>query len=125
MHNQQLFTMNKKNMPNKLLVKQKQKSFIINMNDIVYLKSQNNLTIILLTNNTELTYTKCLKQIMNKLDDSFCRINQSYAVNMHHIKEVIFDEKNLIMSNDQKIKFKHEVKDINKLIEKFIKNSTL
>jgi two-component system LytT family response regulator len=117
--------MNTETPSGKLLVKQKEKSFIINMNDIVYLKSQNNYTKILLTNNTELTYTKCLKQMMNKLDDSFCRINQSYAVNLHHIKEVIFDEKNLIMTNDQKVKFTLGVKDIHELIEKFIKNRTL
>jgi len=49
--------MNKKNMPGKLLVKQKEKSFVINMNDIVYLKSKNNYTKILLTNNVILLAT--------------------------------------------------------------------
>lgn len=55
---------------------------IINFDMIRYLKADGNYTKIFLTDGSYVLIAKTMKYLYNKLDESFIRVHQSYAVNL-------------------------------------------
>lgn len=72
----------------KHLIKQKDKTRIINVNNIIYCSSSGNYSIIHMEGQKPITVSKCLKKISNELDGNFIRISQSYLVNIDYILEI-------------------------------------
>lgn len=109
--------MTTKTTPEKLIVKRRGRMFVLNVEEIVCLKSQNNYTKIMLADDADLSCSRCLKQMIKELDNRFHRVSQSYAVNMNYINEVIWEEKCLILSNNEKVKFTISINEMMKLIK--------
>lgn len=72
------------------------------LDEIVFLKSDNNYTTFFLENNTEILVSKPIKEFDSILNDKFIRTHQSYVVNPSKIKT-------LIKSDGGYLKMKNEV----------------
>jgi two-component system, LytTR family, response regulator len=89
---------------NKLVVKRGTKNTLINVEDVVYFRSENHYSYIC-TENFEYIYNEPLKDLVDKLDPSvFRQVHRNAILNMNRIKEVIEgDNMSAVMTNGQKL----------------------
>jgi len=95
---------------------------IVAVSDIIFCKSDNNYSILVLTSDAEQIITLSLKQIEKLLSEySFIRIHQSHLINLFHIKKYV-KKKNptVIMSNKTSLNVSIANKDI--LLQKLLNN---
>lgn len=102
---------------NKIVVKRGTKNTLINVEDVIYFRSENHYSYIC-TENFEYIYNEPLKDLVNKLDPTvFRQVHRNAILNMSRIKEVIEgDNMSAVMSNGQKLQVSRShrkmVKDI-------------
>lgn len=68
------------------------KTVYVNMDDIIFCKSNGNYTEIHLANNEKKMLSKNLKDVEVKTNNSFFRVHNSYVVNINYIKEFVKNE---------------------------------
>lgn len=73
------------------------KTVFVELDDIIYCKSDGNYTEIHLVNNQKETVSKKLKDIEAQLNTNFFRIHHSYLVNLNTIKEVVTTDGNHVI----------------------------
>jgi two-component system, LytTR family, response regulator len=84
----------------------------ISLNDIVYLKADNNTTDFYLNNGRKLTAYKTLKHYETSLPINFSRIHNSYIVNINYISRINLGKSLCYLSNsDISISFSKTFKD--------------
>lgn len=81
-----------------LVVPQADRKQVIPMKDIAYVKSDNNYAVLVLQDK-KILLSKTLKWVAEKLDKHFLRVHNSYVVNLLEVKEYIFPESKIILSN--------------------------
>lgn len=88
----------------KIVVKRGTKNTLIDINDIIYFRSENHYTYIC-TNTFEYIHSEPLKDLMPKLDPSiFRQVHRNAILNIHRVKEVIEgDNMSAVMVNGQKL----------------------
>ncbi len=86
---------------------------MIPFSSIIYCESESNYTFIYLTGNKKVLLSKTLKEIEKSLDHpNFFRVQNSYLVNLNHIKEYIRGEGGeLIMSNGDEVRVSRNKKE--------------
>lgn len=73
------------------------------VDNIIYLKSENNYTHVYRKEGKSLFISKTLKHFQNKLEENqFIRIHNSYLINIYHVKQFVKGDY-VIMSNGEKI----------------------
>lgn len=77
----------------------------VNLEDIVYLKADNNTTDIQLMNGTTVNAYKTLKHFENSLPFYFLRIHKSYMVNINHVSRIHFSKSKCYINYNQIIPF--------------------
>lgn len=96
----------KKELRNKKVVLKTTESItIVDVNDIIYCKSDNSYTTFYLTNNEKITVSKSIKEYEELLSEyNFFRPHQSYLVNLNFVKKVEkSDGGSVIMKNKKEI----------------------
>ena len=85
----------------------------LDVNTILYCKSENNYTTFYLENEEKILISKTLKTFEKELDPfSFFRCHQSYLINLHHIKRYKKTDGGwIIMSNDAEIPVSRQKKE--------------
>ncbi|MDR3048006.1 MAG: LytTR family transcriptional regulator [Bacteroidales bacterium] len=79
---------NKKSLPDHIFIKNKDSSIKINYNDILYLKSNGNLTDVYLTSGEIITHKSNIKQFFDQLPTTlFARINNSTVINCSKVSK--------------------------------------
>jgi two-component system LytT family response regulator len=76
------------------------KTKYVNLNDIIYCKSDGNYTEIYLVNNQKEMLSKKLKEVEAQTNNSFFRVHNSYLVNVNYIREFVKSEGNYIILTD-------------------------
>jgi len=77
----------------------------INIQDIVYLKADNNTTDIQLINGKIVTAYKTLKHFESALPFFFVRIHKSYIVNMNHVSRIHFSKSKCYLNYNEIVPF--------------------
>ena len=77
----------------------------VNLEDIVYLKADNNTTDIQLMNGKVVNAYKTLKHFENTLPFYFLRIHKSYIVNINHVSRIHFSKSKCYINYNQIIPF--------------------
>jgi len=74
----------------KLLVRSKQRNFIVDAQDVVYATIDDGLITVVASNLEGQSNYRTIEELQSNLDpDTFWRVHRSYLVNIHRIKEVI------------------------------------
>jgi two-component system response regulator LytT len=74
----------------KLLVRNNQRNFIVDAQDVVYATIDDGLITVVATNIEGQSNYRTIEELQSNLDpESFWRVHRSYLVNIHRIKEVI------------------------------------
>src|SRR5271154_597744 len=74
----------------KLLVKNNQRNFIVDAQDVVYATIEDGLITVVASNLEGQSNYRTIEELQSNLDaDTFWRVHRSYLVNIHRIKEVI------------------------------------
>jgi len=94
-----------KNNYNKIAISLSDKTIFVKPEDIIYCKSSGNYTEMFLKNNEKELVSKKLKDIEELINnDDFCRVHNSYLVNIKHIKEFVKkDGQYLVLENGTSI----------------------
>jgi len=94
-----------KNNYNKIAISLSDKTIFVKPEDIIYCKSSGNYTEIFFINNKKELVSKKLKDIEELINnDDFCRVHNSYLVNIKHIKEFVKkDGQYLVLENGTSI----------------------
>ncbi len=81
------------NKPKKLVLNTSDNIYIIDIDDIIRCKSDNNYTIFYLLDNKTITMSKTLKEYENILPDNyFIRVHRSHLINIQHLEK--FEKRN-------------------------------
>ncbi len=97
----------------KLIIHSQSHLRIIAHDDILFCKSDNCYTSVHLANGESFVVCKSLSAVAKEMDTaSFLRINQSYLVNMHHIKLIDKKKKHVELCNEHQIPFTTSLKDL-------------
>lgn len=98
-----------KRTPKKLITNLCVKSYsdyqFVNLEDVVYLKADNNTTDIQLINGKVVNAFKTLKHYENTLPFYFLRIHKSYIVNINHVSRIHFSKSKCYINYDAIIPF--------------------
>ncbi len=81
-----------------LVIATREDRIVIQMDDIQYMKSDSNYTIIQ-TPTQKHIFAKTLKAISEKLDNRFYRIHQSYIINVTKIQRYNYQDQSVELSN--------------------------
>lgn len=103
-----LFKFEKKNIPlvpSQICIKSYTDYQFVNLNDIIYLKADNNTTDIKLNNNKTVNAYKTLKHFENTLPFYFLRIHKSYIVNVNHVSRIQFGKLKCILDYNETLPF--------------------
>ncbi len=74
----------------KLLIKNNQRNFIVDAQDVVYATIEDGLITVVASNLEGQSNYRTIEELQSNLDaDTFWRVHRSYLVNIHRIKEVI------------------------------------
>ena len=80
------------------------KLVFLDPNDILYAESDGNYSTLYLTSSKKIVLTKKLKDVCQLLPgDHFCRIHNSYIINLNKIKEFIKSDGYVVLENNAKI----------------------
>lgn len=75
----------------------------IDILDIIYVKAEDNVAVLHLSQVKPIRLTKSLGWVEEKLaDDGFCRIHNSYLINFNHLTEYIRNEGGFVIMSDKK-----------------------
>ena len=75
---------------NKVALPLNKKTVFVNLDDIIYCKSDGNYTTVYLINDEEYLLSKIIKEVQEIINSKhFIRIHQSYLVNINFVKEYI------------------------------------
>lgn len=74
---------------------------IVSLQDVIYLKADNNTTDILLHNGKTVTAFKTLKHFENTLPFYFLRIHKSYIVNINYVSRIYFSKSICYLNYDE------------------------
>lgn len=111
---QTLFKFEKRT-PKKLITNLCIKSYsdyqFVNLDEIVYLKADNNTTDINLINKKVINAFKTLKHYENRLPFYFLRIHKSYIVNINHVSRIHFSKAKCYINYDEIIPFSPNYKE--------------
>jgi DNA-binding LytR/AlgR family response regulator len=83
----------------------------VNLENIVYLKADNNTTDIQLMNGKTVNAYKTLKHFENTLPFYFLRIHKSYIVNINHVSRIHFSQSKCYINYNQALPFSLNYKD--------------
>ena len=83
----------------------------VNLEDIVYLKADNNTTDIQLINGKTVNAYKTLKHFENSLPFYFLRIHKSYIVNINHVSRIHFSKSKCYINYNQVLPFSFTYKE--------------
>ena len=103
-----LFKFEKKNVPlipSQICIKSYTDYQFVNLNDIIYLKADNNTTDIKLNNSKTVNAYKTLKHFENTLPFYFLRIHKSYIVNVNHVSRIQFGKLKCILDYNETLPF--------------------
>ena len=74
----------------KLAIHEKSRIIMIDYKDILYCKAESNYTIIYLNNNEKIVASKCLKNIIERINSNrFMRVHSSYFVNLSKVESIV------------------------------------
>ena len=85
-----------------LVVPKADRKEVISMKEISYIKSDNNYAVLVL-GDRKILISKTLKWVSEKLDKHFIRVHNSYVINLLHVKEYIYGESKLRLTNGEDI----------------------
>ncbi|WP_445720154.1 LytR/AlgR family response regulator transcription factor [Flavobacterium sp.] len=104
--------LNHRNSETKLCIKSNGDYHFISLDDIVYLKADNNTTDFYLQNGKKISGFKTMKFFENQLPFYFFRIHHSYVVNIHFVSRINLG-KNVcyLLDNEYKIPFSRGYKE--------------
>ena len=104
--------LNSRNSETKLCIKSNGDYHFISLDDIVYLKADNNTTDFYLQNGKKISGFKTMKFFENQLPFYFFRIHHSYVVNIHFVSRINLG-KNVcyLLDNEYKIPFSRGYKE--------------
>ncbi|MCF8360643.1 MAG: LytTR family transcriptional regulator [Prolixibacteraceae bacterium] len=108
----------------KIILKQKNKCQVLDVDEIVFCKSHNNYTEIFCLKQKNLTSTECLKKFTEKLNGDFIRVSQSVLVNLHYIQEIIPQKKEIILSTGDKTNFTMKYSELVSLLKSTFSEGT-
>lgn len=96
--------------------------YIIDTNDVTYLKGNNNYTEIFLSDKPMITSTKCLATTLEDMnDDSIVKFGRSWAFNLNQINSYIKIDRSVNFKNDTNIIIPPD--KVKKFIALFVKNT--
>ena len=98
----------------------------LNIDDILYLKADNNTTDFYMGDGEIVSAYKTLKVFEELLPDTFYRIHKSYIININCISRIHYGKSMCIISNKHKIPFtKTFIANINKINKVLLENAIL
>ncbi|WP_170251823.1 LytR/AlgR family response regulator transcription factor [Aquimarina intermedia] len=98
----------------------------LNIEDILYLKADNNTTDFHMANGRIIRAYKTLKIFENLLPQTFLRIHKSYIINIHCISRIHYGKSVCIINNEHKIPFtKTFITNIDLINQVLLKNTML
>jgi DNA-binding LytR/AlgR family response regulator len=103
-----LFKFEKRNPPttiSTICIKSYSDYQFVALQDIIYLKADNNTTDIYLNNGKTVNAYKTLKHFENTLPFYFLRIHKSYVVNINHVSRIHFSKSKCILNYNQILPF--------------------
>lgn len=103
-----LFKFEKKNPPvvqSSICIKSYSDYQFVALQDVVYLKADNNTTDIRLQNNKTVNAFKTLKHFENTLPFYFLRIHKSYIVNINHVSRIHFSKSKCFLNYNEVLPF--------------------
>lgn len=104
--------LNKKKSETKICVKSSGDFHFISLDDIVYLKADNNTTDFYLQNGKKISGFKTMKFFENQLPFYFFRIHHSYVVNIHFVSRINLGKNDCyLLDNEYKIPFSRGYKE--------------
>lgn len=86
--------------PKRLAIPLVGKTIYVNLEEIIYCKSDGNYTEIFLENNQKEILSKKLKEVEAQMNRSFFRVHNSYLVNVNYIREFVKNEGNYLILRD-------------------------
>jgi DNA-binding LytR/AlgR family response regulator len=96
----------------------------LNVNDVLYLKADNNTTDFYMIDGSVISAYKTLKVFENSLPDSFLRVHRSYIINKNCISRINYSKSICIIKSEHKIPFSKTFQDnIDLINEGLSKNS--
>lgn len=99
-----LMNFNERITQKKIAINTDGKLIFIFPNDILYAEADGNYTTIYLEKNKQILMTKKIKEVEDILAETyFCRIHNSYIVNLHRIKEYYKTDAYVVMEDEKKI----------------------
>lgn len=108
----------KMNTPDKICLKSYSDYQFIDLNQILYLKADNNTTDFILKEDRKITAFKTLKLFENTLPSNFKRVHNSYVINTHYLVRINFAKSKLSLSGaSEKIPFSRSHKEELELIK--------
>lgn len=109
-----LFKFEKKTPPNainSICIKSYSDYQFVALQDIVYLKADNNTTDIILHNGKTINAYKTLKHFENTLPFYFLRIHKSYIVNIHYVSRIHFSKSKCYINYNEILPFSINYRD--------------
>nr|WP_321231546.1 LytTR family transcriptional regulator DNA-binding domain-containing protein [uncultured Psychroserpens sp.] len=98
----------------------------LNVDDILYLKADNNTTDFYMSDGRLIGAYKTLKVFENSLPQTFLRIHKSYIINRNHISRIHYGKSICIINNEHKIPFtKTYVSNIDLINNELSKNTMI
>lgn len=101
----------------KIIIHCHDRLYVLDQNDILFCKSNNNYTDIQLAER-KIKVSKTLASVSKDLESKcFIRVSQSYLINKNHIKSVDKKKKCIELINELKIQFTTTIKELVQLID--------
>ncbi len=83
----------------------KGRTHYVPLSDILYLESAGSYTVIYRENGSRMVVTRNMKSLMAELGDRlFCRIHNSYAVNISRVESCSFGQKSCLLTSGQEVR---------------------
>lgn len=95
-----------------LTIKNSEGHFFLNLDDIRYIKSDNNCCTLHLTNGESMFVTKTLKEIEKNLPQPFLRVHKSYIVNLEYVYMMNTTKKSLMVKSKKDTNKKCDLNEI-------------
>ncbi len=98
------YNVNSSNTNKKLVLKNLDAIYVVHLDDVVYVESDNNYSIFHLADNRKIVVSKTLKKYQEQLKENrFLRVHQSFLINLDHIQSYHKRTDTLLLSGDSKI----------------------
>lgn len=98
---------------------------MVNLSDILYLKSAKNYTIFKLADGREIISSKTLRIFEEELDEiiNFVRLHRSYIINLEHVKDLFFNCRGgeVLIQDEKFIISRRKAADFRRRYRKFLR----